>query len=102
MPAAIAHLRVTAMRKRKLQIVFGCLGFALLVALIWLFVEFGTSGGDEARYRRLGRTARSCAWISSVDKRLPRAVARLIHFREWEMRYQDKYMVRRVWPGFLR
>jgi hypothetical protein len=81
---------IIIMRKRTPQIVFGCLGLALLVALIWLFVGLGGGNGDEGRYRRLGRTARSYAWISSLERGLPRGVAGLFHLRELEMRYQDK------------
>ena len=63
---------------------------ALLLALIWMLVESGTGSGDEARYRHLGRTARSYARISSVEKMLPRTVAGLFQLRKVEMRYQDK------------
>jgi hypothetical protein len=78
------------MRKRKLQILLSSLGLLLFVFLIWLFADLGTGTNDETRYRHLGRTARSYAWLSSLDKKLPRPVARCLHLSQLEMSYQEK------------
>jgi hypothetical protein len=82
-----------AIPKRKLQFVlaaFGCIALLLFVVLVWLFADFGANGSDEKRYQHLGRTARSYAWISSLEKKLPKPVARILRLRHLEMEYQDK------------
>ena len=78
------------MRKRTLQIILGSLGLAVFVTLIWMLGKSDTGSGDEARYRRLGRNARSYARISSIEKMLPRTVAGLLQLRNLEMSCQDK------------
>jgi hypothetical protein len=78
------------MRKRMLQIMLGSLGLAVFVTLIWMLAKSNTGSGDEARYRRLRRNARSYARISSLENMLPRTVTGTLQLRELEMSYQHK------------